>query len=186
LDPTSKKCVFLGYGTEVKGYRLWDPVDCKLIVSREVTFNEARSLKEGEKAQSPDTDKGKSPVPDVVEGEIDQSDDFFDIPQGEAPRIEEQVPDPQDQEEQVQAGEPQERPAMQDQPESSVRRSVRIHHAPERYGKWAASDQLQDDDIMSDNGGNALILEEGEPSSYREAQASPQKLEWDAAMRREI
>ncbi|OAE35979.1 hypothetical protein AXG93_93s1180 [Marchantia polymorpha subsp. ruderalis] len=34
--------------------------------------------------------------------------------------------------------------------------------------------------------GMALILEEGEPSSYREAQASVNKLEWNVAMEREM
>ncbi|KAL2630082.1 hypothetical protein R1flu_014768 [Riccia fluitans] len=69
LDPKAKKCYFLGYQQGVKGYQLWDPVDCKLIVSRDVSFNEARSLKEGEKAQAPDIDKGES-QPSRVEGEI--------------------------------------------------------------------------------------------------------------------
>ncbi len=39
---------------------------------------------------------------------------------------------------------------------------------------------------MSEDEGNALILEEGEPSSYKDAQASPQKLEWDLAMHKEM
>ena len=30
LDPKSKKCVFLGYVDEVKGYRLWDPLPIRL------------------------------------------------------------------------------------------------------------------------------------------------------------
>ncbi|CAM6109627.1 unnamed protein product [Calypogeia fissa] len=41
-------------------------------------------LKEGEKTQSPTTDKGKSPIPDLVEGEIDHfgfDDDDYE-PQG--------------------------------------------------------------------------------------------------------
>jgi len=40
----------------VKGYRLWDPIACKVIVSRDVSFNEPRSLKEGEISQAPRTD----------------------------------------------------------------------------------------------------------------------------------
>lgn len=42
LEPRSLKCVFLGYGEDVKGYRLW--VKCqngfKVIISRNVIFNE--------------------------------------------------------------------------------------------------------------------------------------------------
>ncbi len=43
---------------EVKDYRVWETVDCTLFVSREVSFNEASSMKEGEKAQSYGTKKG--------------------------------------------------------------------------------------------------------------------------------
>ncbi|OAE22219.1 hypothetical protein AXG93_412s1080 [Marchantia polymorpha subsp. ruderalis] len=38
----------------------------------------------------------------------------------------------------------------------------------------------------ADSDGIALILEEDEPSSYREAQASVNKLEWNATMEREM
>ena len=42
LDPISKRCILLGYGTEVKGYRLYDPVRCRVIFSRDVVFNESK------------------------------------------------------------------------------------------------------------------------------------------------
>jgi hypothetical protein len=41
LDAKAKRCVFLGYGTEVKGYRLYDCERQKVFYSRDVLFNEA-------------------------------------------------------------------------------------------------------------------------------------------------
>ena len=43
LDPKAKKCIFVGYGEETKGYRLYDPVRGKIIFSRDVLFNERNS-----------------------------------------------------------------------------------------------------------------------------------------------
>ena len=40
LDMTARRCVLVGYGTEVKGYRLYDPVRVKVFYSRDVRFNE--------------------------------------------------------------------------------------------------------------------------------------------------
>ncbi|GKV31786.1 hypothetical protein SLEP1_g40452 [Rubroshorea leprosula] len=40
VDKNSKRCIFLGYEIGTKGYRLWDPTTCKLIISRDVVFNE--------------------------------------------------------------------------------------------------------------------------------------------------
>uniref|UniRef100_A0A2N9FEH3 CCHC-type domain-containing protein n=1 Tax=Fagus sylvatica TaxID=28930 RepID=A0A2N9FEH3_FAGSY len=36
LDPKSKKCIFLGFKKGVKGYKLWDPVVQKVVISRDV------------------------------------------------------------------------------------------------------------------------------------------------------
>ena len=40
LDVTARRCVLVGYGTEVKGYRLYDPARDKVFYSRDVKFNE--------------------------------------------------------------------------------------------------------------------------------------------------
>ena len=40
LDLKTRKCVFLGYGTETKGYRLYDPKRARVFYSRDVVFNE--------------------------------------------------------------------------------------------------------------------------------------------------
>ena len=40
LDPKSQKGIFLGYGEDQFGFRIWDPVGKKIIRSRDVVFNE--------------------------------------------------------------------------------------------------------------------------------------------------
>ena len=42
LDPVARRCVLVGYGTEVKGYRLYDPNRVgKMTYGRDVKFNES-------------------------------------------------------------------------------------------------------------------------------------------------
>ncbi len=40
LDPKAKKCIFIGYSLEQKGYRCFNPSTRKLQVSRDVMFDE--------------------------------------------------------------------------------------------------------------------------------------------------
>lgn len=40
LDDKSKQYIFLGYAHEEFGYRLWDPIDKKIVKSRDVVFLE--------------------------------------------------------------------------------------------------------------------------------------------------
>jgi len=62
LDSMSRKCICLGLECGVKGYRLWDPVSKKKIVSKDVVFDEAYMLRKGEDEASTDTQKGKQVV----------------------------------------------------------------------------------------------------------------------------
>jgi hypothetical protein len=52
LAPRAVECIFLGYASESKGYRLWcsDPKSQKLILSRDVTFNEDALLSSGKQS----------------------------------------------------------------------------------------------------------------------------------------
>ena len=49
LDPKTRKCIFLGYPSNRKGYRLYDQDAQKVIYSRDVTFNELSISSEAEK-----------------------------------------------------------------------------------------------------------------------------------------
>jgi hypothetical protein len=68
LDSKSRKCICLGLESGVKGYRLWDRVSKKKIVSRDVVFDEAYMLRKGENEASIDSQKGKQ----VVKVELDK------------------------------------------------------------------------------------------------------------------
>jgi len=49
LDDKSEKCVFVGYSTQSKAYKLYNPVNGKVLVSRDVIFHEAAAWNWGEK-----------------------------------------------------------------------------------------------------------------------------------------
>ena len=44
LDPKTRPCIFLGYGDDQFGYRVWDPVDKKVFRSRDIIFMEDKTL----------------------------------------------------------------------------------------------------------------------------------------------
>ena len=46
LDPRAKKAIFLGFSSGVKGYQLWCSDSKKLVLSRDVTFDETAMCKQ--------------------------------------------------------------------------------------------------------------------------------------------
>ena len=45
LNPRARKAVFVGFRDGVKGFKLWDPRDKKIVISRDVTFDEAYMMR---------------------------------------------------------------------------------------------------------------------------------------------
>ncbi|PON99954.1 hypothetical protein TorRG33x02_043720 [Trema orientale] len=46
LEPRSMKCIFLCYKAGVKGYKLWCPETRKIIMSRDIIFDESHLLRD--------------------------------------------------------------------------------------------------------------------------------------------
>ena len=169
LDPKALKCIFLGYQRGVKGYRLWDPIDCELVVSRDVSFNEPRLLKEGERSISL-PDKGKSPM-EEMEPMRDALEEVL-VPEWEHWE-DDSTEDVDHRPEQI-----------EELPESSNRRSHRIRNPVVRFADMVPSEEMVLEGEANNTGG-ALLIEEGEPASFMEAKSSSEKLEWDKAMEKE-
>jgi hypothetical protein len=55
LNIKSRQCVFLRYGKGVKGYKFWDSMANKVVISRDVVFDENSMLKstQGKEQQVP-------------------------------------------------------------------------------------------------------------------------------------
>ena len=51
LNVKAKPCIFLGYGHEDFGYRLWHPMSKKIIRSRDVVFLEDQLVDDGDKVE---------------------------------------------------------------------------------------------------------------------------------------
>ena len=49
LDVKTRQCVFIGYGQDEFGYRFYDPVQKKLVRSRDVVFMEDQTIQDIEK-----------------------------------------------------------------------------------------------------------------------------------------
>jgi hypothetical protein len=67
LDPKSRQCIFLRYEKGVKGYKLWDPKANKVVISRDVVFDENSMLKstQGEEQQVPEISRSDKQVVQV-------------------------------------------------------------------------------------------------------------------------
>ena len=68
FDDKGVKCIFIGYNPESKAYRLYDPVNNKMILSRDVEFLQNQSWY-GPTDESPST---SSKVPIMSEEDVDE------------------------------------------------------------------------------------------------------------------
>ena len=60
LDYKEQKCIFVGYGNGIKGYKCWNPESQKTAYSRDVIFREvSESLKKEEQLKKDELEKVK-------------------------------------------------------------------------------------------------------------------------------
>ena len=145
LASKSNKCIFVGYPKETKGYYFYLPSENKVFVARNGTFLEREFI-------SNRTSGSKVQLEEIQEPLIN------DEPPEE---VEEVQPISQENVEVV--------PVTQD-----IRRSVRPHREPERYGFLVTGDN------------DMMVVHDNEPISYQEAMASPDSEKWLEAMKSEM
>ena len=146
LDVKAKRCVLLGYGTTVKGYRLYCPQDKKVFYSRDVIFDESKVGLEKEQVDN----EADEPCKLV---EIDVTNDECQVSQQDAQETVNHDDVPPDNN-QVTQGESSEN-------ETSLQRSNRERQKPECYGVWINSTQTTE--------------QYREPTTFEEASTSPEK-----------
>lgn len=169
LDSKTRQCVFVGYGQDEFGYRLYDPVEKKLVRSRDVIFVENQTIEDigkadkqidqsGEELVSPEpvpsshepSLEAQSDVPIDVHLENEADDDGFDIP------IDGNVDDQQH--------------VPEIPPAAPLHRSDRDRQPSKRY----SSDQY------------VFLTDGGEPDCFEEAIDSEHKQQWLSAMKEEM
>jgi len=80
LDAKSKKCIFPGYKKGVKGYKFWDPVDKKVVISRDAVFDEHSMLQQNqEKVQMKLEHIPAAATLDIIESSNLASDDYSTV-----------------------------------------------------------------------------------------------------------
>ncbi|KAL3821238.1 hypothetical protein ACJIZ3_007143 [Penstemon smallii] len=159
LDPRAKEAIFLGFSNGVKGFRLWCPALKKLIVSRDVTFDESKFVKEKESKE------------ENKESSLKQQFEFGSPAgslSGDAPLNYEDERDTE--EEDVVEPSPQRPPQVEESiATSKPKRTIR---KPARFTDLVAY---------------ALpIVSEDIPTTHKEAMHSTERAEWNKAMEEEM
>ncbi len=156
LDVVSRRCVLVGYGCEVKGYRLYDPDRKKVFLSRDVKFNDYETgFKKESEPLSLIEPSFELSVESSVESSVEPS-----IESSVEPSVESCV------EPSVELSRVVSR-ALIDEP---VRKSKRIRHRPDYYSE----------------GVSVAVGNTAGPISYQEAITNPKRFRWKNAMNAEM
>ncbi|GJU78181.1 retrotransposon protein, putative, ty1-copia subclass [Tanacetum coccineum] len=162
LEPRAIKCIFLGYKSGVKGYKLWCPETKKVVISRNVIFNESSMLQKDSSTNTPVESQQKSSV------QVEQSVDSENTPEKE---------NFVDQDTSVE----QESHTPTQQPQRSVAtdRPRRVIHPPRRL--------IEEANVVAYALNIADEIEgTTEPSTYTEAITSDDCNKWITAMHEEM
>nr|KYP62383.1 Retrovirus-related Pol polyprotein from transposon TNT 1-94 [Cajanus cajan] len=173
LLPRSRKCLFMGYGDGVKGYRIWSPSEKKVILSRDVIFDESHLFHP--KLEVPITATHNSHPPQVgkVESISEKTEDKDLLDKFSEASQEEEQSENSSANESHQNAEPdsiQLNPGISQKPK-------RVIKPPERYGF---------EDMATYALHAAEEIDSDEPTTYKEAISHPEAEKWILAMREEM
>ncbi|GKV32108.1 hypothetical protein SLEP1_g40737 [Rubroshorea leprosula] len=168
LDDKTIPCIFVGYGDEEFGYRLWDLEKKKTVRSRDVVFHEHEKINDLKEDKA--TGSSGEGVEDLTPAKT-PSRKITNEEEVQAPEDETEEPTIEKDEASVDGGndEQGEQPLPQEE-EPQLRRSTREHKPSARY---SSSDYI-------------LITEEGEPETFQEVQSHKDKNCWIKAMQEEM
>ncbi|KAL6314361.1 hypothetical protein AAG906_021191 [Vitis piasezkii] len=186
LDAKTRPCVFIGYGQDELGYRFYDPVQKKLVRSRDVVFMEDHTIQDIEKTNPMESQHSSDlidldPVPLAnlpTQVEDEAHDDQHDMGDVETPtQVEDEAHDDQHDmgdveipiQVEVDDDVHEQSPAAEAPSDIPLRRSTRDRHPSTRYSV---------DDYV--------LLSGGEHESYVEAMKDENKMKWVDAMRDEM
>ena len=165
LDSKTKECIFLGYGHEEFGYRLWDPVNKKIIRSRDVVFFEEQTIEDFDKPEKPKSINSEQFHSDLTPTPMTYSNDEGDA-QGDQQNA---IDMPPVAHELSDTGEPTEN-VDENPSEPEIRRSTRERQPSKRYSPHEY----------------VLLSDGGEPQTYQEVMSDTKKNEWLKAMQEEM
>jgi len=172
LDVKTRQCIFVGYGQDEFGYRFFDPVEKKLVRSRDVVFFEDQTIEDLDKSEKVDSQSNESlvdvdPVPLTIapERNLQNDENHVDNEDGDHIQNDQDAIDAPVQNDVV-----GQQPTVIDAPESSLRRSTRERIPSSRYSPNEY----------------VLLTDGGEPESLDEAMESEEKEKWFDAMEDEM
>ncbi|XP_071740805.1 uncharacterized protein [Rutidosis leptorrhynchoides] len=185
LEDRSQKCVFLGVSLESKAYRLYNPIEQKIVVSRDVIFDEDSKWDWDAK----EVDIGAL----IIEGECEN----IQVIEEEIPPIQDQIiTDVQGQQETT----PQNSASITDfstnesapentnttvvtEPNPVVESSTLSRKTPTWMIDYTTGQELSDEEILEDEVGYSMYNSLEDPTTYEEAS---KEVKWVMEMENEI
>ncbi|KAB5560993.1 hypothetical protein DKX38_005950 [Salix brachista] len=190
LDVKTRQCIFLGYGLDEFGYRLYDPVEKKLVRSRDVVFMEDQTIH--------DIEKTEKVVPRYSDCLIDlDSSSLIDLPAQVEHDVQNDFQVPDDTDVPLQDESHDQLPVPEIPPDVPPRRSTRDRHPSTRYSvneyhwirdtlndKLLTLEKIHTDDNGSDMLTKALTREKLETCLQRCGKSC--RLRWTNYLRSDI
>ena len=156
LDPKSRKAILLGYGENVKGYRLYDLKEKKVFHSRDVLFNEMK-FKENKKTLERIEESDEETL--ELRTEEETLPEMLN-PETESEEVNDDIVNNEDQIE-------------------AVRRSSRVRKVPEYYGEWVNVASISEEPKTVDEALSGSNSKEWEKAMKSEMNSLHENQVWD-------